>query len=82
MTAATAMPEAEGNSPVQQGGSSTLKRILKPVIGLVAPVIAVIAAMAVGAIMLLAFGANPLTGYAALFSGAVGGWDNQPVGRI
>ena len=34
------------------------------------------AALAVGAIMLLALGANPLDGYRAMFSGAVGGTDN------
>ena len=40
------------------------------------PLGAVVAALAVGAIMLLALGANPLDGYRAMFSGAVGGTDN------
>ncbi len=43
--------------------------------GLVVPLIAVVAALAVGAIMLLALGTNPLQGYAALIDGAFGDWD-------
>jgi len=35
----------------------------------------VVAAFAVGAIILLALGANPIQGYAALLEGAFGGWD-------
>lgn len=42
--------------------------------GLAVPALAVVAALAVGAIMLLALGANPLRGYAALFDGAFGDW--------
>ncbi len=49
--------------------------VAKPLVGLVVPVCAVIAALAVGAIMLLALGTNPLSGYAALFDGAFGGRD-------
>ena len=45
-------------------------------VGLIVPLGAVVAALAVGAIMLLALGANPLDGYRAMFSGAVGGTDN------
>lgn len=44
-------------------------------VGLVVPVLAVVAALAVGAIMLLALGTNPLSGYAALVDGAFGSWD-------
>ncbi len=43
-------------------------------VALVVPLGAVLVALAVGAIMLLALGANPLTGYAALFDGAFGSW--------
>ena len=39
------------------------------------PLLAVFAALAIGAIMLLVLGANPLSGYAALVQGAVGGPD-------
>lgn len=44
-------------------------------VGLIVPVLAVVAALTVGAIMLLALGANPLQGYAALLEGAFGSWD-------
>lgn len=51
------------------------QRLLRPVVGLVVPLLAVFAALAVGAVMLLALGANPLQGYAAMFDGAFGSWD-------
>jgi ABC-type uncharacterized transport system permease subunit len=44
-------------------------------VGLVVPVGAVVVALAVGAIMLLALGANPFAGYRALLDGAFGSWD-------
>lgn len=44
-------------------------------VGLIVPLLAVVAALVVGAIMLLALGANPLQGYAALLDGAFGSWD-------
>jgi simple sugar transport system permease protein len=47
----------------------------RPFVGLVVPIVAVVAALAVGAVLLLALGANPLTGYSAMIGGAVGGWD-------
>ena len=47
----------------------------RPLVGLVVPILAVVAALAVGAVLLLALGASPLTGYAALIGGAVGDWD-------
>lgn len=56
-------------------GGSFAFDIVKPLVGLVVPICAVAAALAVGAIMLLALGTNPLRGYAALFDGAFGGWD-------
>lgn len=49
--------------------------VVRPLVGLVVPLIAVGAALAVGAVMLLALGANPIAGYAALFDGAFGSWD-------
>ncbi|WP_420639496.1 ABC transporter permease [Candidatus Poriferisocius sp.] len=52
-----------------------MTRLLRPFAGLVVPLGAVIAALAVGAILLGIFGANPLTGYRALFTGAFGGPD-------
>jgi simple sugar transport system permease protein len=50
--------------------------LVRPLVGLVVPLTAVVAAFAVGAVMLLALGANPLQGYGALIVGAVGSWDN------
>jgi len=44
-------------------------------VGLAVPIAAVVVAFAIGAIMLLALGANPISGYAALLDGAFGGWD-------
>ncbi len=76
MSSVETPPPAMTNSPLPDQNSETLRKLLRPVIGLVAPLSAVIAALAVGAIMLLALGANPLTGYAALIGGAVGSWDN------
>jgi len=49
--------------------------LLRLVAGLAVPVGAVIAAFLVGAIMLLALGTSPVSGYAALLEGAFGGWD-------
>jgi len=50
-------------------------RLLRLAAGLAIPLGAVIAAFLVGAVMLLALGANPVVGYAALLDGAFGGWD-------
>lgn len=50
-------------------------RLLRPFAGLAVPAGAVIAALVVGAILLGVFGANPLTGYRELFTGAFGGPD-------
>ena len=49
--------------------------MLRPFVGLAVPFGAVVVALAIGAVMLLALGANPLTGYAALLDGAFGGWN-------
>jgi len=56
-------------------GGAVAFAYVKPLAGLIVPLCAVAAALAVGAIMLLALGANPLRGYAALFDGAFGGRD-------
>lgn len=45
------------------------------IVALAVPLLAVVGALIVGAIMLLALGANPLQGYSALFEGAFGSWD-------
>jgi len=62
-------------SPTEHVAGAFTFAVVKPLVGLVVPLTAVAAALAVGAIMLLALGANPLTGYAALFDGAFGSWD-------
>ncbi len=72
--AALATPQS--NSQGQPPSASNLRRLIRPVVGLVVPCSAVIAALAVGAIMLLALGANPVTGYAALLHGGFGSIDN------
>ena len=69
-------PPGEPTGPTTTNVAGSLAfRYVRPFTGLIVPVAAVIAALAVGAIMLLALGANPLRGYAALFDGAFGGWD-------
>ncbi len=50
-------------------------RLLKVGAALAVPLGAVVAAFLVGAVMLLALGADPIAGYAALLDGAFGGWD-------
>ena len=62
-------------SPIPTSTRPRAKRAIGPLAGLVVPIGAVVAALAVGAVMLLALGANPLRGYAALVDGAFGGWD-------
>ena len=57
------------------GKQSLAWRVTKLLAALAVPLAAVIAAFAVGAIILLALGANPIQGYAALLEGAFGGWD-------
>ncbi len=62
------------DEPSRLGGGAA-NELLRSAAGLIVPLAAVIGALAVGAIMLLALGANPLTGYRALLSGAFGGWN-------
>ncbi len=74
MTALASPPRSP--DPSEAAEHAGIRRLLRPLVGLVVPVSAVIAALAVGAIMLLALGANPLSGYKALFVGGFGSWDN------
>lgn len=69
------LPDLLEEPPADGPGSSLGQRLLRPVVGLVVPLLAVVAALAVGAIMLLALGTNPLQGYAAMLEGAFGSWD-------
>ncbi|MEM7096338.1 MAG: ABC transporter permease [Actinomycetota bacterium] len=55
--------------------SAGLRRIARPLAGAAVPVVAVLAALIVGALMLIALDANAIDGYRALFSGAFGGWE-------
>ncbi len=50
-------------------------RILRSLAGLTVPALAVSAALAIGAVMMLLLGADPIEGYGALISGSVGGTD-------
>ncbi|MEM9135294.1 MAG: ABC transporter permease [Actinomycetota bacterium] len=78
MTATSTAPES-GSAPTEPGGTDAsgtrLLWLIRPLIGLVIPLLAVMAAFAVGAVMLLALDADPIEGYRALVIGAVGGWD-------
>lgn len=78
MSAPTTIPTETGDdgpprSPVRRTVGST--RLVVPLAGAVVPILAVVAALAVGAIMLAGFGANPIEGYRAMFSGGFGGGD-------
>jgi len=77
MTTTEVAPDdtAEPDDPGTRVAGAFTFAVVKPLVGLVVPVTAVVAALAVGAVMLLALGANPLKGYAALFDGAFGSWD-------
>jgi ABC-type uncharacterized transport system permease subunit len=62
-------------TPTPAPKGSLAVKLLRPFAGLIVPLGAVSAALFVGAIVLLALGANPIDGYIALFQGAFGGWD-------
>lgn len=68
-----AAPPESAEKPSERSTFSFL--ILRLAANLVVPFGAVAAALALGAVMLLALGANPIAGYGALFNGAFGGWD-------
>ncbi len=70
---ATQVPPGAPEAPPPTAGDR--RRGLRPFVGLIVPLGAVLAALAVGAVMLLSLGANPLRGYAALVDGAVGSGD-------
>ena len=67
---ATATP---GPAPAPE--RSLAVRLIAPLVGAVVPLFAVGAALLVGAVMLVSFGANPLDGYGAMLSGGFGGTD-------
>ncbi len=76
MTTITPASANEATPPPDPGPESTRSRYLglaALLTGAVVPVFAVVAALAVGAIMLVAFGANPVDGYGAMLSGGFGG---------
>ncbi len=60
---------------VQEPSVGLLRRLARPLAGAAVPIFAVLAALLVGAIMLIALDANAIDGYKALFSGAFGGAD-------
>ena len=72
----TAPDDSTPAAPDPQKASKGLSdRLIQLLAGLAVPLGAVLAAFTIGAIMLLALGANPLRGYAALLDGAFGSWD-------
>lgn len=60
---------------VQEPSVGVLRRLVRPLAGAAVPILAVLAALVVGAIMLIALDANAIDGYRALFAGAFGGAD-------
>ena len=72
---AVATPETQPPSLVPQVSQGAIRRLFRSMIGMVVPIGAVVAGLAVGAIMLLALGANPLEGYKALVVGGFGSGD-------
>jgi simple sugar transport system permease protein len=76
VTATTSAPADDDEVPPgAPSGLPGAARYIAPLAGAVVPIFAVVAALAVGAIMLGAFGANPLDGYGAMLSGGFGGKD-------
>lgn len=70
---APTVPQTPDEEPAPAGGLRI--GAIRPLAGVAIPILAVGAALAVGAVMLLALGANPLDGYRAMVSGAFGGTD-------
>lgn len=60
---------------VQEPSGGLVRRLARPLAGAAVPTVAVLAALLVGAVMLIALDANAIDGYKALFSGAFGGAD-------
>ena len=69
----------EQNQPVEDSGSSLGRVVTNAVGALLFPVIAIVIAFAIGALVVLATGNNPVAAYIALLQGAVG--DSSAVGR-
>ena len=68
--------ESTGADPDRGGASNRVARLLRPFVGIAVPAIATVAALVVGAVMLISFGANPLVAYGELVTGAFGSADN------
>lgn len=76
MTATSTAPDPTPTGPeADAAAGASLLWLIRPLIGLVIPLLAVVAAFAVGAVMLLALDADPIEGYRALVVGALGSWD-------
>ena len=73
MTSIGETPRASHDS--ETGAVTLSQRAREAAVGLAVPLGAVAAALLVGAVMLLALGANPIEGYGAMFSGAFGSPD-------
>lgn len=69
-------PQAHDTDAAPDVAVSRLARLLRPFVGVAVPATAAIAALLVGAVMLLSFGANPLVAYRELITGAFGSADN------
>ena len=69
----------EQNQPVEDSGSFLGRVVTNAVGALLFPVIAIVIAFAIGALVVLATGNNPVAAYIALLQGAVG--DSSAVGR-
>lgn len=69
----------EQNQNVEESGSFLGRMVTGAVGALLFPVIAIVIAFAIGALIVLATGNNPVAAYAALLQGAVG--DSNAVGR-
>lgn len=68
-------PDPVGDDATPEAAAGSAGRGWRLLTSLAIPVAAVTSALFVGATMLLALGANPLRGYAALIDGAFGGWE-------
>jgi len=66
-------------TPIERAGENSRplfrKHVVRLLAGLAVPLLAVLAALAVGAVMMLLLGADPLQGYRALIGGSLGGSD-------
>ncbi|MYG88696.1 MAG: ABC transporter permease, partial [Acidimicrobiales bacterium] len=69
-------PQADDADASDDLAVSRLARLMRPFVGVAVPATAAIAALLVGAVMLLSFGANPLVAYGELITGAFGSADN------